>query len=239
MQLADRIGGVFVITVTVLAIAAFVAWYPRGVDIATANATSLLIVACPCALALPTPLAIAVSLGRAAKGKMLIRDGDVFQQLSGRGTVWLDKTGTLTEGRPRASLTFGPVDALRLAAGLERECCHPIADAILRESERLNLSMPTDDAKVEMGVGGLSGSCEGHRVAVGNESYIRGQLDSAAHADSLSQEILEQMSLCLANQSTPVIVAVDSEAIAVLAISDPVKRDAAEAVRRIRDAATR
>ncbi|PAY18312.1 copper-translocating P-type ATPase [Rhodopirellula sp. SM50] len=230
VQLADRIGGVFVVVVTLLAVIAFAAWAHRGIDLATAHATSLLIVACPCALALATPLAIAVSLGRAAKRKILIRDGDVLQQLSGRGTVWFDKTGTLTEGRPRAELVDGPTEALRMAAAIERECCHPIADAILREADRLDLAPPSQVEAIELSTGGISGRCEGSRVDVGNEAFLRRQ------GVVPPTEILDQTLRCLENQTTPVIVAVDGLAIAVLAIADPIKRDAKATVDRIRQA---
>jgi Cu2+-exporting ATPase len=228
VQLADRIGGVFVVVVTLLAVVAFLAWFSKGIDVATANATSLLIVACPCALALATPLAIAVSLGRAAKRKILIRDGSVLQQLSGRGMVWFDKTGTLTEGRPRAELVFGPSEALRLAAAVEHQCCHPIADAVRREADRLQLSLPSGCEEIQLGVGGVSGRCEGQRVAVGNESFMR------ERSIEMSSEISAQAFSCIQAQTTPVIVAVDSKAVAVLAIADRLKRDAAETIHRIR-----
>lgn len=228
VQLADRIGGFFVVAVTLLAVVAFLTWWPSGVDVATANATALLIVACPCALALATPLAIAVSLGRAAKRKILIRDGSVFQQLSGRGIVWFDKTGTLTEGRPRAELAYGPKEAIRLAAAIEREICHPIADAILHQADRLNLTLPTNCSNVQLAVGGVSGQCDGCVVDVGNEAYMRDR------SIDLPPELVDCLQVCLQAQTTPVIVAVDSNAIAVLAISDPLKQDAASTIDQIR-----
>ena len=228
VQLADRIGGVFVVVVTLLSMLAFAVWSSRGLDVATANATSLLIVACPCALALATPLAIAVTLGRAAKRKILIRDGGVLQQLSRGGIVWFDKTGTLTEGRPRAELQHGAIEALQWAAAIERDCCHPIADAILREAERLNLGVPSEVDSIQLGAGGISGRCRGHRIAIGNESYLR---DQRIHLDAA---MLEHADACLRRQATPVIVAVDGEAVAVLAIADPLKKDAAATIEQIR-----
>ncbi len=95
VQLADRIGGVFVVVVMTLAAITFACWLPYGVSDATAHATALLIVACPCALAIATPLAIAVSLGRAAKCNVLIRDGHSLQKLAGGGRMWLDKQARL------------------------------------------------------------------------------------------------------------------------------------------------
>ncbi|MCA9140320.1 MAG: heavy metal translocating P-type ATPase metal-binding domain-containing protein, partial [Planctomycetales bacterium] len=227
VQLADRIGGVFVVVVTLLAILAFIAWYSSGIGVATSNATSLLIVACPCALALATPLAIAVTLGRAAKRKILIRDGSVLQQLSGHGKIWFDKTGTLTEGRPRAELVLGTDDSLGWAAAIEKECCHPIADAILREADRRGLSIPKDVTEIQLGVGGLSGFCEGHQVDVGNEAFIN------RRGVQLSPEVDVQIQSCLQRRATPVVVAIDLHAVAVLAISDPLKKDAATTVQQL------
>ena len=98
VQWADRVGGVFVSIVTLLAVATFAFWFRLGWQQAAANATSLLIVACPCALALATPLAIAVSLGRAARRQILVRDGGLLQHLAHRGTIWFDKTGNAHRG---------------------------------------------------------------------------------------------------------------------------------------------
>ncbi|MCO8122455.1 heavy metal translocating P-type ATPase metal-binding domain-containing protein [Stieleria sp. TO1_6] len=227
VQLADRIGGVFVVVVTLLAIAAFVVWFPSGMDVATANATALLIVACPCALALATPLAIAVTLGRAAKRKILIRDGGVLQQLSRTGIVWFDKTGTLTEGRPRAEVVWGDRDSIAEAAAIERECCHAIADAIVRQSEQLGLSVPAAD-DVRLSVGGVQGCCGGHNIAVGNETLMR------SLGVRLADDVMTAIGTCLENQMTPVVIARDRVAVAVVSITDPIKQNAAETIARIR-----
>jgi len=146
VQLADRIGGVFVITVTALAGIAFAAWVPHGWSLAASHATALLIVACPCALALATPLAIAVSLGRAAKRQVLIRDGGVFQWLSRPGQIWFDKTGTLTAGRMTAEYVTGDRAAVQFAAAVERECRHPIAQAVVELDERETTWHPSPPA---------------------------------------------------------------------------------------------
>lgn len=253
VQLADRIGGVFVVVVTLLAAIAFAIWLPYGLSLATSHATSLLIVACPCALALATPLAIAVTLGRAAKRKILVRDGGVLQRLGRPGVIWFDKTGTLTEGRPRAERIWGQEDAIALAAGVERNCCHPIADAIIREAERLELDVPGRCDAVEMGAGntkqggdtdghdvrpagqrpgiagqGLTGLCDGHRICVGSEAFMRHQ------RVTLPAAALEAIERTIRQECSPVIVAVDGDAQAVLAISDPIKRDAAATVERLR-----
>ena len=154
VQLADRIGGVFVTTVTVIAFVTFLAWLGRGWTVAAENATALLIVACPCALALATPLAIAVALGRSARRKILVRDGASMQHLAGRGTIWFDKTGTLTEGRPRVVDVFGDATAIAQAAAIEEECCHPLADGIIREARRRDLPIPDKAELQRVGQGG-------------------------------------------------------------------------------------
>lgn len=239
VQLADRIGGVFVIAVTLLAIVAFAFWLPVGLAPATSNATSLLIVACPCALALATPLAIAVTLGRAAKRRVLIRDGGVLQRLGmlggfqRRGQLWFDKTGTLTEGRPRAELVQGDTDSLRLAAALERQVCHPIADAIValaqtRGDAEGSHALVVNDC--ELVSGGLCGHVERRRVIVGNQSVHE------EHGSALSEEVQVAIRESLATRATPVIVAVDGVARAVLSVRDPIKPDAARSIGRLREA---
>ncbi|MEM6468121.1 MAG: heavy metal translocating P-type ATPase metal-binding domain-containing protein [Planctomycetota bacterium] len=235
VQLADSIGGFFVIAVTALAAVAFFAWLPISLARATANATSLLIVACPCALALATPLAIAVTLGRAAKRRILIRDGDVLQRmgllkrLGNRGILWFDKTGTLTEGRPRAELVFGDPAAVKLASVLESDVLHPIADAIVSLGRELGALEQRDtvDLDCELVSGGLVGHVEGSSLVIGNESLHqeRGSLFSDASRESIED--------CLAGGATPIVIAVDRAVAAVIQIRDPVKSDAAAAIEKL------
>ncbi|OYP38199.1 heavy metal translocating P-type ATPase [Rhodopirellula sp. MGV] len=225
VQLADRIGGVFVVVVTVLAVVAFAVWLPQGLDLATANATSLLIVACPCALALATPLAVAVTLGRAAKRKILIRDGDVFAKLGKPGVAWFDKTGTLTEGRPRAELIYGPEEILADAAAIESECRHPIANAIIREasliSQQTNPQQPSLVATdVEVLVGGVTGMVDGRRVTIGNQPLMDRQ------EIEISPPIYRAIDQCGVEGISPIIVAVDAVALAVIGVADRLKSDA-------------
>ncbi|WP_434092514.1 heavy metal translocating P-type ATPase [Roseiconus lacunae] len=228
VQLADRIGGVFVVVVTLLAIVAFVVWLPYGLDLATANATSLLIVACPCALALATPLAVAVTLGRAAKRKVLIRDGDVFAKLGKPGVAWFDKTGTLTEGRPRAELVFGPVEILADAAAIEQECRHPIADAIIREAELSGQKANAIASDVEVLVGGVVGRVEGRTVTIGN----RGLFDR--HGITMTEDVVAAIARCSEQGISPIIVGIDTIALAVIGVADRLKPDAAAMIESFR-----
>ncbi|MCR9206641.1 MAG: heavy metal translocating P-type ATPase metal-binding domain-containing protein [bacterium] len=217
VQLADSIGGYFVVIVTLLAIATFFAWLGDGFGIAASHATSLLIVACPCALALATPLAIAVALGRAAKRKILIRDGSSLQTLASVGTIWFDKTGTLTEGKPKAIYVEGDPSAIAHAAAIERHCEHPIAIAIQREASRRDLTVPTNAQLGQVHVGGVSGNSDGQAVLVGSLSFMQDN-----HV-VLTESILAACEHCTNQSASPSVIAIDGIASCVLAISDPLK----------------
>ncbi len=240
VQLADRIGGVFVVVVSVLALLTFGAWVTVDWQLAASAATSLLIVACPCALALATPLAVAVAIGKSAKQKIFIRDGSTFGQLAKPGRIWFDKTGTLTEGRLSARLVAGDRQAVGMAAAIERGCQHPIADAIVREAERYSASgsdqpQRGEDAalransaaaqSVTVEVGGVLGSYQGHALAVGNQDFL---LRQNVVIGAATQDAIER---CLADGSSPIVIAVDGVAAATLAVTDNLKSDAQATIR--------
>lgn len=227
VQLADRIGGVFVVAVTVLAIGTFLFWFSSGWGVAAENATSLLIVACPCALALATPLAIAVAIGRAARNKTMIRDGGALQLLSHGGKLWFDKTGTLTEGRTQMVEFNGSTDGLRHAAAVERHSRHPIADGIIREAERLAVEIPNEAELISASMGGISGYSDGLRIDVGNLTYLQSQ-DA-----SIDFEFTEAAHRISERGISPVAIAVEGQAVAVAGISDPVKPDAKKVIDRL------
>ncbi|MCA9131926.1 MAG: heavy metal translocating P-type ATPase [Planctomycetales bacterium] len=225
VQLADRIGGVFVVTVIVLAVATFLIWLPHSLPAATAHATALLIVACPCALALATPLAIAVALGRAAKGSILVRDGQALQQLASVGTLWLDKTGTLTEGRQRVSSWYGSGEGLRLAAALEAQCRHPVAQAIVREAERQQVQLPTQaELECVLPGGGVSGRVEGRRLHAGNASLMQ------AEGIAVPEEFAHHMQRLADHGESPILLALDGQIVSLLGLSDPIRDGARELV---------
>ena len=230
VQLADRIGGVFVITVTAIAIATFVGWLGQGWNVAAENATALLIVACPCALALATPLAIAVALGRSARRKILVRDGASLQHLAGRGMIWFDKTGTLTEGRPRVVEVFGDVRAIARAAAIESKCCHPVADGIIREAHRRSLPIPEEADLQGVGKGGIFGNSDGRMVDVGNLAFM---IDRDIWVD---ERVRDAAAKFAESGSSPILIAIDKIVVVVLAIADPVRAEAGQTVSRIIDA---
>ncbi len=227
VQLADRIGGVFVVVVMLLAALTFAIWIPSGLGDATAHATSLLIVACPCALALATPLAIAVGLGRAAKCNVLIRDGQSLQKLAAGGRIWLDKTGTLTEGRQRVSSLLGEHYGLQLAASVERKCVHPVATAIVREAELRKLSL-IDSATLESArPGGVLGSIDCHRVVVGNLDFLRNQ-----HI-IVNSEWMTLIDTLLNRGEAPLLIAVDGKMTTLLGLSDPLRANARDTIEKL------
>ena len=230
VQLADRIGGVFVVTVTLLALATFAYWYSNGWRVAAENATSLLIVACPCALALATPLAIAVSLGRSASRQILVRDGSLLQSLSGSGTIWFDKTGTLTVGRPEVTTVISdtPDQVLAFAAAIEKDCAHPLAVGIIAEAERRGLAVPETDGRSEMQVGGICGYVDGHFVQVGNREFMK------STPVTLDQSLVVAMNRVENAAESPILVALDHKLVGVIAVSDRLRDDAAELVAELR-----
>jgi Cu+-exporting ATPase len=233
-KLADRVSGVFVPVVLCLAVLTFVAWYdlaPAETRLlqATLAAVSVLIIACPCALGLATPTAIMVGTGRGAQAGVLIKGGAALEMAHRVTTVVLDKTGTVTEGKPTvtdilpaAGLAAG--DLLHLVASAERGSEHPLAEAVVRAAEErgLSVSRPTHFSAVPGH--GLEAVVDGRRVLVGNAKLMRdrGFAPDEVAADRLSAE-----------GKTPVHVAIDGAPSGVLAIADRPKAGAKEAVGRL------
>src|SRR6059058_4399988 len=236
-QLADRVAGVFVPVVMALAIAAFVLWFDVGPDpalvFATVTLVTVLIIACPCALGLATPTAMLVGTGKAAEHGILIRSGEALEQLARVRTVLLDKTGTITEGRPSvthvvtAKLADGtplaPAEILQWAASVEQRSEHPLALAVVKAAK---------DRQVEM--------LPVERFAVMEGRGVRGTVDrriveviSLRHARERTLELgtLGPDADRLAAQGrTPVIVVVNNTVYAVIAIADPIKPTTPQAV---------
>ncbi len=226
VQWANRVGGYFVVIVIALA-ALTLAWWLRFDPSAAVDRTiALLIVACPCALALATPLAISVAIGRAARQQIMIKGGDVLQRLTGSGLIWLDKTGTLTRGDMQVVQWHGAEDLKPLAAALEATSTHPVARALASLAD-------TGHCRVESVVhdpaGGISGVVDGRTVHIGNEAFMRAQLNVSEQArwQRMAENILEQ-------GYTPIRVAVDNKICAVAALGDQVRPDAPQAIRELR-----
>jgi Cu+-exporting ATPase len=233
--LADRIAAVFVPIVVAIAALTFGLWLFLGpapaLNHAFVAAVSVLVIACPCAMGLATPTAIMVATGKAAELGILFRKGTALEGLARATTVVLDKTGTLTEGRPELTtlrvLAGIEADVLRLIAAVEARSEHPIGRAVVAAAEARGLAVPSAEAvRVEAGFG-LSATVEGHLVQVGAERYLaRLGIDTAAHAGTLAE-------LAVA-AATPVLAAIDGQLAAILGVADPVKPSSRAAVAALR-----
>jgi Cu+-exporting ATPase len=230
--LADRVSAVFVPTVVVVAIVAFAGWMIFGPEpalaFAMASAVSVLIIACPCALGLATPMSITTAAGRGAQVGVLIKDAEALERMAGVDTLIVDKTGTLTVGKPKLTdiVVLGDVaesDLMSLAAALERGSEHPLAEAIVEGAEALGAARQ-EAADFEAFTGkGVRGTVGGRVVALGNAAMMREMgLDTAtaeAKADTLRAE-----------GKTAMFVAVDGMLAGIVAVSDPIKESSARAI---------
>ena len=231
--LVDRVTGRFVPAVIALAGLTFLAWLAfapaPALGPALVHAVAVLIIACPCAMGLATPTAIMVGTGRAARDGVLFRDGAALQALRAVRVVALDKTGTLTEGRPRLTDVFATpgmdeAEALTLAAGLESRSEHPLAGAILAAARERRLEPPEAET-FEASVGfGVSGRVAGRDVAVGAIRHLE-RLGIAPDPD-----LVRRAQDWSAAGKSPVHLALDGRHAAVLAVADPMKAGAREAI---------
>ena len=239
-RLADRIAAVFVPIVIVVACATFAVWLTIGpspaLSFAFVTAVSVLLIACPCAMGLATPTAIMVGTGKGAEMGVLVRNGAALETLARIDSVVLDKTGTLTQGRPTLTdfldcASGGAAEAapevLRLVAAAESRSEHPIAEAIVRAAKQRNLEIPgVTKFRAEPGFG-VDAEVDGHKVQVGADRYMeRLGLDISA---------VRQVALRLADDGkTPLFAAIDGKLVAVLAVADPLKEGSSEAVAALR-----
>lgn len=226
VHLADRMAGRFVAAVLALAGVTAAIWAVRDPSRAVDNAIAVLIVTCPCALALATPLAVASAVGKAAARGILIRGGDALESLSRTGTIILDKTGTVTEGRLAVVAWTGPKWVQPLVVALERHSRHPVAAALARAWAAGPLGAATDIAE-ESG-GGISGVVSGHRVAVGTAAFARHHLDDPSASLPTPAE-----------DCTAAFVVVDGQPAGVASFDDPLRSDAAASVAALRRAGWR
>ena len=235
-RVADRVAAWFVPVVIVIAIIAFLVWAVVGPDPRLAHAlvvaVSVLIIACPCALGLATPMSIMVGVGRGAGLGVLIKNAEALERMEKVDTLVVDKTGTLTEGRP--SLTqvvtttgFEQDDLMRLVAGVERASEHPLATAIVNAAKDAGLVIP-DVADFDAPVGkGVVGTVEQRKVRVGSASFLAGEgLDPSA--------LTTQADRLRADGATVIFVGVEAQVAGIMAIADPVKETTPEAVKTLR-----
>ncbi|MBY0459019.1 MAG: copper-translocating P-type ATPase, partial [Gemmataceae bacterium] len=237
-KLVDRVAGLFVPAVVVVAALTFVAWavlQPEQPALAWAfvNAVAVLIIACPCALGLATPMSIMVGVGRGASAGVLVRNAEVLERLERVDTVVVDKTGTLTEGRPRLTECvpappFAEADVLRLAAAVERHSEHPLARAVLQGAADRGIGPPPVDGFESVTGGGVRGTVEGRTVLVGQRSLLERDVVAGLDAvDGRAEELQRQ-------GRTVMYVAVGGRLAGLVAVSDPVKDSTPEALRSLR-----
>ncbi|TKT71841.1 heavy metal translocating P-type ATPase [Afipia massiliensis] len=236
-RLADQVAGWFVPVVIAVALAAFAAWAVFGPEprftYALVAAVTVLIIACPCALGLATPMSIMVGVGRGARSGILIRDAEALERMEKVDTLVIDKTGTLTEGKPKvvaivAADGFERNELLQLAASVERASEHPLAFAILNAAKEESIEL-RDVQNFDSPVGkGAIGTVDGRRIVIGNAVIMQqSNVDIAA----LEAEARTQRE----RGATAIYVAVDGRAAGVIAIADPVKPSAQDALRQLRN----
>ncbi|ACS40379.1 MULTISPECIES: heavy metal translocating P-type ATPase [Methylobacteriaceae] len=235
-RLADQVAGWFVPAVIGVAALAFIAWMAFGPEprftFALLAAVAVLIIACPCALGLATPMSIMVGVGRGAGAGVLVKNAEALERMEKVTTLVVDKTGTLTEGKPAvtrvaAATGFDEASVLRLSASVERASEHPLALAIVKAAEERGIGLaPVADFDSPTGKGAL-GTVEGRRVALGNAAFLREQgvevSTYAAEADDLRRD-----------GATAIFAAVDGRVAGVIAIADPVKVTTPEALAALR-----
>lgn len=235
-RLADRVAGWFVPAVLAAAVIAFIAWATFGpeprLSFALVAAVTVLIIACPCALGLATPMSIMVGVGRGAHAGILVRDAQALERLESIDTIVIDKTGTLTEGKPKlVSITpaegFNESDILQLAASIERSSEHPLAQAIVNEAKQRNVMLSDTSDFASPSGKGASGVVNGKRVALGNAMLMSELKVDTTRSDGVAE-------LARQNGATAIFVAIDGSVAGVMAIADPVKPSAQDALKKLR-----
>jgi P-type Cu+ transporter len=228
--IADAVAAYFVPTVILIAALTFVVWALAGpqprLAYALVNAVAVLIIACPCALGLATPMSVMVGTGRGAMAGVLIRNAEALEILEKVDTVVVDKTGTLTEGKPHVVAVVAErneSDMIRYAASLERASEHPLAAAVVRSAKERGLEIPKAGEFRSLAGKGVTGTVEGHAVVVGNAGLLRElQIDLSALADR--PEALRR------DGQTAIFVAIDGRAAGLLGIADPIKPSTPDAI---------
>ena len=236
-RLADQVAGWFVPTVIAVAIAAFAAWAWFGPEPRLAfglvAAVSVLIIACPCALGLATPMSIMVGVGRGAQAGVLIKNAEALERMEKIDTLVVDKTGTLTEGKPKVvaivqAAGFAEDDILRIAASVERASEHPLADAIVRAAKEKQLTLAQVEQFDSPTGKGATGKIDGKSIVLGNAKYL-GSIGIDTRALDAEAERMRQ------DGATVINMAVDGKLAGLFAIADPVKASTPEALKALAD----
>ncbi len=232
-KMADVVAGYFVPAVVGVAVVAFIVWWMWGPEPrlahAVVNAVAVLIIACPCALGLATPISIMVGTGRGAMAGILLKNAEALEVMEKVDTLVVDKTGTLTEGKPKliavqAEKGFTENEILRIIASLERASEHPLAEAIVRGAQEKGIDLVKADDFQSVTGKGVTGKVAGHAVAAGNDKLLEslgiGVGDLLQQADKKRDE-----------GQTVMLIAIDGKAAGLIGVADPVKDSTAEAIR--------
>ena len=238
-RIADKVASVFVPAVMIIAVITFLAWFNFGPDgeattFAIVTAMTVLIIACPCALGLATPMSIMIGVGKAAEFGALIRNGDALQQAGRLDTIVLDKTGTVTEGRPSVTETLAAGEwqkdeVLRLAASLEQASEHPLAEAVVAAARERELDLFNVSNFKAIAGHGAEATIDDRIVVLGNRKLMADRDIDVSGFDDVAQRFAQQA-------QTPVYVAADEQAVGFIGIADAIKPDSSAAIRRLRDA---
>lgn len=232
-KLADRVSGVFVPTVIAIAIITFIVWLivPKPFGYALSRAISVLVISCPCALGLATPVAIMVGNGKGAKNGILFKTAVSLEEAGKTQIVVLDKTGTITEGKPKVTdvipVGISENDLLQIAYSLEIKSEHPLAKAIVEKAEERQISsLDVTDFEAKTG-NGLCGALENSKIYAGSSKYISTVCDISSVKNDIER---------LSNDGkTPLLFAKDEKLIGVIAVADTIKKDSPEAIKQLKN----
>jgi len=231
-KLADIVAGYFVPTVVLVAVFTMIVWLIWGPEprlaYAMVNAVAVLIIACPCALGLATPMSIMVGTGKGATMGVLIKNAEALETLEKVDVLVVDKTGTLTEGKPKlvsvkAMNDFDENEVLALGASLERASEHPLAEAIVRGAEERNVSLSATDDFASVTGKGVTGTVDGRKVALGNIKPLQSLNIYVA-------DLPEQAETGRSEGQTVMLIAIDGKAAGLTGVADPIKDSTQEAI---------
>ena len=234
-RLVDKISSYFVPSVMIMGVLTFLAWFNFGpqpaLNYAVVTTVAVLVIACPCALGLATPISLMVGVGKAAENGVLIRNGEALETASRLTTVVLDKTGTITKGKPELTDVlplkgYGEKELLRLAAVADRRSEHPLAEAIVKGARDREVSVGEPEDFNAIPGHGVEAAVEGRRVAVGNRKLMEREKVSMAEFEAGASRLADE-------GKTPMFVAVDGRPAGLIAVADTIKEDSIAAVRAL------
>ena len=234
-RLVDKVASVFVPVVILVALCTALFWWfatDYGITLALVTSMSVLLIACPCALGLATPISMIVGIGKAAEYGILIRNGEALERASHLTTIVLDKTGTITEGKPKltniiTAETISENEALSLAAAVESGSEHPLAKAVLEAAKEQSLSLPTVDAFEATTGFGVRAHIAQDAIVLGNLAFLQ------QHKISIAEHWQQQADTAAKQAATPVYLSKNQSVIALLCIADPIKADSKEAIQTL------